>query len=261
MPLFHHKNCQMSYDTYGSEGDWVTLVNGHTRSKADFRLFAKKLVAGGFRVLTFDNRGAGDTTCEGDFTFEDMVSDIKALWGHLSIETSHLFGVSMGGWICQMLAAENSGFVKSLVLVSTSALVLKNNAQTSQFGQSADSIMDKLEPYFSKGYQEKNQLVIKAMVKQIGKLNEDGAFDAMALSQRAAIARLSLDGVQAKISMPTLVLHGDQDRIISLDHGKKLAEAIKTAQLEVFEGAGHLLLAEAALMVYQKAIGFFGANP
>ena len=80
------------YETHGESGDWVTLINGHTRTVRDFKMFTKKLIASGFRVLVADNRGAGETETSFPFTLEDIAEDIHDIWEELNIDKSHVLG-------------------------------------------------------------------------------------------------------------------------------------------------------------------------
>jgi 3-oxoadipate enol-lactonase len=257
MPQLSLVDCQLNYQIHGDAGHWVTLVNGHTRSLRDFRLFAKKLVSSGFRVLTFDNRGAGETLSRTDFSFDDMAEDVRSLWHELDIEQSHLLGISMGGWICQKLASGHQDIIQSLVLVSTSSKILKGSPDDHGWGQTIDSVRNKLKPYFSEEYVLRNKIIVDAMSKQILKNNLSGEFDDMASAQRVAMSQLNLEGLAADIGVPTMIIHGGKDRIIEVAEAQKLESLIPQSKIQIFPQAGHLLLAEASSDLYAMSIEFF----
>lgn len=254
------ENCQLNYQIDGTEGDWVTLVNGHTRSHKDFKIFSRKIVAAGYRVLTLDNRGSGETVTSSPFTFEDMANDIKSLWKHLHIEHSHLLGISMGGWICQLLAADSNCAINSLVLVSTSSRVPSSLESRPSWGSTKESIRERLTPYFSRQFTERNTILIDAMAKQILQNNLHGDFDKMADAQKNAIKSLSLDGISALVKPATLIIHGSEDRIIDISEAHLLGQKISHSTIDVFDGKGHLLLAESATDLFERSIGFFKSH-
>jgi 3-oxoadipate enol-lactonase len=236
---------RIHFQTWGTSGPWITLVNGHTRSLRDFNFVAKNFASRGLRVLSFDNRGAGQSTCELDFTISDMVSDILALWDNLSIPKSHLAGISMGGQICQLLATSAPERVETLILISTaSRATWIAHSSNDEWIPDQTAIEGRLSRHFSASYLSKNRLILRAMAKSmLG--NVDGTFNMNARAQRQAIADFDLTQRLGEIKIPTLVIHGSEDAIISPQAAEELARLIPLAQLAMISGAGHLLLAEA----------------
>ena len=204
------------YETHGESGDWVTLINGHTRTIRDFKMFTKKLIASGFRVLVADNRGAGETETSFPFTLEDIADDIHDIWEELNIDKSHVLGISMGGMISQILASEYQSKVKSLALISSSANdSFLTDIASSDWGDKQESIENKLSNYFAKDFYRNNKLLVASMAKVMLK-KQSGGFDEGAYLQRQAINESNIDGIQSDISSPTLILHGNEDAIIDV---------------------------------------------
>ena len=103
MSFMKTKNATIAFDIWesdeGSESaPWISLINGHTRSRHDFRLIAKHLVNAGFRVVSLDNRGSGQSISEGDFSLHDIAKDWIQLWDELGVTTTHLAGVVGRYW-------------------------------------------------------------------------------------------------------------------------------------------------------------------
>ena len=90
MPWLEQSETKIHYERFGEKGPWVTLVNGYTRSGADFKFLAKFLVSHGHQVLVLDNRGCGKTQCDAGFTLKDMAEDIIAIWQQENIDKSVL---------------------------------------------------------------------------------------------------------------------------------------------------------------------------
>lgn len=105
------KDIEIAYDVEGS-GEPVILIGGYTMVKESWRLQIQGLMKD-FKVLTFDNRGVGETMVPTEpFTIADMAADTVALMDALGIDSAHIFGVSMGGLIAQTLALDYSDRVK-----------------------------------------------------------------------------------------------------------------------------------------------------
>ena len=216
----------------------------------------RSLVADGFQVLAFDNRGSGATTTDSPFTFADMTSDVVALWDHLGIAQSHLLGVSMGGEIAQTVATDCAERVLRLILVSTTAdsrWVLRSGNQ--HWGDDLPTIQANLEPYFSPSFVKANQVLIKAMAKNIFDQVRLG-FHANAAAQRQAFDQFNWVHELGNITAKTLVIHGDADAILDPSAAVELARLIPDARLELLPGMGHLLLAEAPKALHSLVTNF-----
>jgi pimeloyl-ACP methyl ester carboxylesterase len=85
-------------------------------------------LSGHFRVLTFDNRGAGRSdTPDTSYTIADMAADARRMLGHLGIGRAHLLGHSMGGYIAQEFALEYPECVDRLILADTAPVSSERN--------------------------------------------------------------------------------------------------------------------------------------
>ena len=83
---------RMSYEDRGS-GEPMVLIGGFGANGAFWSNAVPMM--DGYRVITFDNRGVGDTGYEGDFSLEDLADDVVALLGHLELDRVHVLGWSM----------------------------------------------------------------------------------------------------------------------------------------------------------------------
>jgi pimeloyl-ACP methyl ester carboxylesterase len=249
-------DANLYYETHGTTGPWVTMINGHTRSSSDFKLFSRKLVLAGYRCLLLDNRGSGQTKATGSFDIMRMVEDVCCLWGQEKINQSSVLGISMGGLIAQILAAQFQS-VSALVLISTycdKKFVLGDELP---WGDGEAAVVAKLKNYFAPNFAETNPLLLQTMARQISKNIGLGNYIADADSQRAAMAEFNFSVLHLEnIRCPTLVLHGDQDMIIRPESAKVIAARIPAAQLKIYPSAGHLLLAERAAELYQDVQEF-----
>lgn len=257
VPYFTKKNARIFYETYGDTGAWVTLINGYTRPSSDFKLMSSFLAAKGRRVLIFDNRGSGQTQAPSDFTLSDIVCDVVALWDELEISQSHVLGISMGGLIAQFLATEFEQRLSSLCLVSTSAK-LGQFIATFSWPQDETRILAHLETFFYPDFARKNQILLRAMAKNIAKENNAGLFDQRAQMQQRAIRAQVLDEkMLSKIALGALIIHGKEDRLVPFSEAERLHQIIPNSHLCAYEQTGHLLLAEQRNDLFKQVGDFF----
>ena len=181
--------------------------------------FLEPLVAAGQRVIVFDNRDSGgsthlsrvattrDATAPQPYTLEDMAMDTLGLLDALGVKQAHIVGGSAGGMIAQILASEHAGRVASLTLLSstTNNPALPTGMDAQAFGNSFGSLPPNLM--------------------------RQGLAASMAGDMRPRDAR---------ITAATVVVHGAQDEVFPLAHGRDLAASIPNARLVIIDGMGHV---------------------
>jgi 3-oxoadipate enol-lactonase len=119
MPYAVLNKIRMHYDVTG-QGPPVLLINGLSAPAVGWALQVKALAAQ-FQVVTFDNRGVGETDLppEPVYTTAQLADDAAAVLRHLKIPRAHVVGASMGGTIALELALRHSRLVRSLTLACT----------------------------------------------------------------------------------------------------------------------------------------------
>lgn len=122
MPTAHVNDVDLAYDLIGTGDRTVVLVNGLADDRATWAYQVPDLVAAGYRVLTFDNRGIGASSKPaGPYSSEMLAADTKALVDALGISAFHLMGVSMGGMVAQVYALTHPGDLLSATFACTYA--------------------------------------------------------------------------------------------------------------------------------------------
>lgn len=183
------------------------------------------------------------------YDLTDMAEDTYHLLNALQIDRCHLLGMSMGGMIAQILAAEHPERVISLGLLSTS-----NNRLLLPFPSLV--ILRKL--LRTAPPKQDEEAVIAHSVAQIKAIGSAQYFDDRLAYQKARLlynrrfypkgvtrhllailATGSLRAYNARILAPTLVVHGNEDRLLPAAHGRDIAKAIANAKFELIEGLGH----------------------
>ena len=242
--LFENED-QIFYETYGTLGGWITLINGYTRSGSDFRFLAQFLVKKGYRVLVLDNRGSGKTISRDSFTLEDCAADVKKIWAQEHIKETFLVGISMGGIISQILGAQESPTIKGLILVSTFSPAFQQSRKVTPWPQDIPSLEERLSHYLYEEVTNSRKLLIKAMAKEIHKKMNDGDFLEQAKRQDYAISKTSETSYQGhKIKVKTLILHGENDQVIPPEQADLLQKTIPHTEKVTFPLCGHFILVE-----------------
>jgi 3-oxoadipate enol-lactonase len=119
MPYAAVNGIRVHYEEAG-QGDPVLMINGLSAPAANWALQVRGL-APHFRVITFDNRGVGETDAPPDpvYRTEQLADDAAGLLRLLRVRRAHVIGSSMGGTIAQELAIRHPRMVRSLVLACT----------------------------------------------------------------------------------------------------------------------------------------------
>jgi 3-oxoadipate enol-lactonase len=234
-----------------ASGDPVVLIMGLGASS---RLWYRLLpwLAREHRVIVFDNRGTGSSApVRGRLTMSGLAEDAVTVFDAAGIEHAHVIGASMGGMIAQHLALDRRDRVRSLVLACTTPggrsgappwRLLASAAVRPLLGSRRTFPLVAPSLYAAATLRDRADRVAEDLDRRMA----DATSPLTLYAQLGAIAlhdtrpRLAeLDGV------PTLVVHGLEDRLIPPARGRELAGLIPGAHLELIPACGHLLTTDA----------------
>lgn len=220
------------------------------------RDFPAGLVEQGFRLIIFDNRDVGQSQRFDDwgqptlwwnllkdklglevshaYTLSDMANDGVALLHMLGIERAHVLGVSMGGMIAQTIAIEHPERVISLVSIMSSSgaphLPEASRESTNAIREVADAPAEEVDDIHARG------MYPEAIPRQLMAILHSG--------DRSEKLK--------ELRVPTLVLHGEDDTLIPLAHGKHTAQVIPDARFFSFPGMAHNIPPDVRPRVLEK---------
>jgi 3-oxoadipate enol-lactonase len=250
MPFVHATDgTRIHYEVTGKSGATpVLMIQGLGASKNAWNL-QRIAMATRFRIISFDNRGAGrsDKPTE-PFTLEQMADDALAVLDAAGIETAHVVGASMGGVISQIVAVKYPHRVRSLTLVCTAC---RNHPWRQELLQSwAKTAADKGMIEVGK---EAAQWVMspRSFRRLVPAFTWMGPLAALRprhsfVSQIDAIMNTREDLVDqlSTITAPTMVIVGNQDILTPRGDSEEIAERIPNSELVVISGAAHGLMME-----------------
>lgn len=194
------------------------------------------------RVVAPDFRGLGQTPPSGEpSTMELLASDVRALLGHLRIERAAVAGLSMGGYVALELFRQQPGLFRGIALCDTRAGADGDEGRRNREAFARNAIERGL-PWVADDMTPKllREGASAAEVKLVRDLIRAGTPAGVAAAQRGMAARPDSTATLPGIRCPSLVVHGELDRLIGLDEAQKLAAAVPGARLVVIPGAGHL---------------------
>jgi pimeloyl-ACP methyl ester carboxylesterase len=232
------------------EGEPVLIIMGLAgSSRAWFRLLPH--VACEYRAIVFDHRGTGDSDrVGGPLKMRDLVDDTLAVLDAAEVETAHVIGVSMGGMIAQQLALDHPERVRSLLLGCTtpggggtpSWRLLVGTALRPLLG--AQRMFPILAPalYAERTRREHPDRVQEDLAMRLA----DATPVRTSYAQMAAIAGHDTRARLRELAgIPVTVLHGLDDTLVPVRHGRALAEGIPGARLVELSDCGHILTTDA----------------
>lgn len=245
---------ELYYETFGDpQNPTLLLVNGlGSQSIRYAEEWCARFVAVGFFVIRFDNRDVGLSTkmedpAHAEYTLSDMAADAIAVLDAVGSPSAHVMGFSMGGMIAQTLAIEHPDRVLSMISVMSTtgdrdvghaspeaAELLVTPAPPDREGV-AQRAVESARVYGSPDHIDPDRL------RQLAEADFDRCFYPEGVArQLGAITRSgSRSEALRSIRVPTLVIHGDQDRLIDQSGGRRTAEVIPGARFELIEGMGH----------------------
>ncbi|MEQ0565611.1 alpha/beta hydrolase [Amycolatopsis sp. NEAU-NG30] len=261
------RGISLAYERIGDRGaEPLVLVAGLGQQLHSWPdAFCAQLAGRGYEVIRFDNRDAGRSThprfrppslpamLAGRFppqqyTLQDMAADTVGLFDALDLETVHIAGVSMGGMIAQTTAALYPERIRTLTsIMSTTGSRL--------LGRPALSTLRMMGAKPPKSREEAVESAVR-MFRHIG--SHGFPFDEAWVRETAGkgwdrdptsggvgrqLAAIMKSGNRTRllrrITAPTLVIHGDRDRMVHPTGGAATARAIRGARLETVRGMGH----------------------
>ena len=251
MPKVKVNDIQMFYEVHG-EGFPLIMIMGLTGNTNWWDPRWIETLSEKFKIIAFDNRGAGRTDIsDREYSIKLFADDTAGLMDALGISRANVLGLSMGGMIAQELVLNYPEKVKKLVLCATHCGGAKSVQASEEVlgiltadkrGMSAEEVARMTIPLlFTEDFIKNTPGVEELVIEQITKnpiSNE--AF----MRQMSAIMNFDAYDRLSQIKTPTLILRGKQDILVPPENGSILEKAIPGSRLVSFENSAHGLMEE-----------------
>jgi pimeloyl-ACP methyl ester carboxylesterase len=268
--LAHNGSVEIYYEAFGDPADPALLmVNGLGSQLINYRTeWVERFVARGFFAVRFDNRDVGLSTkfdavspqyrsaveairdgqaVDTPYRLGDMADDAVAVLDALGIERAHVMGLSMGGMVVQQLAIDHPDRLLSMtsVMSSTGDRDVGQPSKEAFAALTAAPATDRasaIERHLSglRIFGSPDQLDVERQSQYAGEAF-DRCFNPAGVARQmiAIMASGSRSEALRSVQVPTLVLHGDQDKLVDISGGRRTAECIPGARFVVMDGMGH----------------------
>jgi 3-oxoadipate enol-lactonase len=263
MPVADLPGASLAYAVDGPPGAPAVVLSNSLGT--DFALWDAQLpalLAAGLRVVRYDHRGHGGSSCPpGPYRLDDLGGDVLALLDALGLDRVAVAGVSLGGMIAQWLASRAPDRIGALALCCTSAYMPPASAWADRIAAVRRDGMGPIaasapERWFTPGYVAAQPASVERIVAMIRATDPRGYVGCC-----AAIAAMDLRPDLSSIVAPTLVVAGADDPSTPPDHGRFIADAIDGARLVVVPSASHLAVVERAAALTALLVEHLAGGP
>jgi non-heme chloroperoxidase len=264
-------NIDLYYEDHGS-GKPVVLIHGYPLSGASWEKQVAVLLAAGHRVITYDRRGFGRSSQPTTgYNYDTFAEDLHKVVTHLELHDFALVGFSMGGGeVARYLGKYGSKDVtKAMFISSVPPFLLKtpdnpDGVDGSVFEGIQKAVSADRYAFFTdffKNFYNTDLLLGKRVSEQAVQSSWNLAAGASATASLACVPTWHEDFRKdlAQINVPTLVIHGDADRILPIAaSGRRTAQMIKEARLVVVKDGPHCITWTHADEVNGELLEFLG---
>ena len=259
------------YEDHGS-GSPVVLVHGYALNGHSWEKQETALLAAGHRVITYDRRGFGASSRPSiGYDFDTLAGDLHVLLSSLDLHGVVLAGFAMGtGEVTRHLAVHGSGRVKAAVLVAPLLpFLLKTSDNPDGIDQTVfDDVRARLaadRPAAMKDFMDRSYNIDLLGGSRVSdQAWQNSFYVAISASIHAALRSVTacledFRGDLAAISVPVLVIHGDQDRVLPYEATSgRLPALLKNARSTVIAGGPHAIIWTHADEVNGALLDFIG---
>ena len=264
-------NIELYYEDHGS-GKPVVLIHGYPLSGASWEKQVPVLLDASYRVVTYDRRGFGKSSQPtAGYNYDTFAEDLHELITHLKLRDFCLVGFSMGGGeVARYLGKYGSkGASKAVIISGVPPYLLKTadnpeGVDASVFAGIEKAVASDRYAFFTeffKNFYNTDVFLGKRVSEQAVQAGWNLAAGASATASLACVAAWHEDFREdlARIDVPTLVIHGDADRILpATASGLRTAKLIKGARLLVVKDGPHCVTWTHAEEVNAELLNFLG---
>ena len=253
MPRIDSNGLQLNYQDSGGDGRPVVLIHGWPLSAASWSEQVPALTGAGYRVVAYDRRGFGESDKPEDgYDYDTLAADLGGVMSELDLRDATLVGFSMGGGeVARYIGRYGEDRVASVVFAAAvPPYLLKTDdnpdgglADEDVAGMKEGASSDRegfLDEFTTNFFSAGGDLKVSEAQRQEALEMEDAARDEALVACIDSFGRTDFRDDLAKITVPTLVLHGDSDATVPFEvSGKRTADTVAGAELVVIGDGPH----------------------
>jgi len=257
MSTINISGIQISYIEKGF-GDTLILLHGNPGSGKVWRKVIPNLSAN-YRVIAHDRQGFGhsDDSEDGNFSPYGYCVELLNLMSALGIDRAHICGLSFGGMVAQCFAANYPQYVKSLILVGTTA------------DRTARNVQQTIQELHRDGWAKVAKRLTQSWFR--AESNPDDIQEAynIALQSSSRMRELTVRALEkfdvrneiSSINCPTLILVGNEDQTCPPGQSEEIRDLIKESSLIRISDCGHMIPVEQPEIFCAHISSFLSAQP
>ncbi len=261
MPFVENLGARIHWDEEGRGAPLLLIMGLGWPSQAWYR--SRPMLSENYRTIALDNRGVGRSEAPpGPYSIAQMAADAAAVLNAARVNTTHIFGVSMGGMIAQEFALQYPKKVRSLILGCTAAggpQVVRPEPEALQVlatrGQDPEQFAKAISPFIYDSGTPAERIEEDTAVRRKWYPSAEAHFaQVQAIMAWEAYSRLG------QIAAPTLVIHGENDRLVPPENAKRIAARIPGAKLAMIPRASHIFITDQTEAAHKAILEFLGAQ-
>jgi pimeloyl-ACP methyl ester carboxylesterase len=241
----------------GGDGPPVLLVHG-LGSRADDWALTMKDLHSHYRVYAIDLLGHGHSDWpQIDYAIQKQTDMVQQFMVSQKIVPAEVVGISMGGWVGLQLASQHPEMVRRLVLLDSAGLLFDTKLTVDSFSPKTPAELATFYALLTPKAQPLPDFVQRDILRLLG----NHSWVAHRILTTMMTRQDLLDGKLQSVTMPVLIIWGQEDRITPLSEAEELKRAMPQASMVVLPGCGHIALLDCWTDVRPPLIEFLAAEP
>ena len=254
MPFASVGDINIYYEIHGS-GEPLVLISGLGYDHWMWHRMVPGL-AKHFLVVTFDNRGAGQTDKpDGPYSAQLLADDLAGLLATLNIKRTAVMGHSMGGFVAQAFVLDRPELVGKLILsaanfggpnhipITPEALAVLMDAQADPVERLRRGIEISCAPGFAESQPDFTEEWLAYRVQH--PIDPQGYQAQLGVGMSVLSSENCFEPRLKNVKAPTLILAGEHDRVVPPGNAELLAREIRGSEIKMLPGVGHFYPFEA----------------
>lgn len=256
-------NCEINYEISGERGEFLTILNGIMMSSDSWKDIKQDYVDAGYRVLTMDFRDQGrSSSAKKPYSINQHAEDLYELLNHLSIEKTHLMGISYGGQVAMIFALKYQDRINKLLLFNTSARLTNYIKGIGEAWDEAARLGDgerffklAMPLIYSDEFYETHWEWLKNREKVFKEILTKQWFERYLRLSSSHGEYDILDEIH-RIKVPTLVVAADKDVVTPYSETEMIHRRIKGSVFTVIPNCGHASCYEQTAAYNIQVLGY-----